>query len=206
MTNERLDEILRNIDLKYCRLIDEMDKVNIYITQINGPTIEKSTSKYYAYTFAIITNKKDIPVGIILKMDTLDIHVYTLPEHRKHGYMKSALNSRELYSLWEDVETISIKSPNIDDPDLIGRYYSVLMSLWGEKIAYYDNTVFNDKVDSKQAIIDYMVCIDRQANDGHNTLKRLINEIDDIDDQGNSYEASEIVKHINENFRIDLVL
>lgn len=172
---------------------------------MNGRRVDKDEkiSKFDTYTFAIITNKEDIPVSIILKMGIVDIHAYTLPEYRNHGYMRSALDNKELYHLWED-NKISIKKPDVDDPDLIGRYKGILLSLWGDRVTHYEDTLFEShRVTPEQAALDYLECIDKQVDDNHKTLIKMIKELDD----GNLMICSEeAIDYFNENFNYNLVL
>ena len=107
MTNDTLSHVLRNIDLSKGNLIRTVNNLEAVLIEHHKTVTINSGRRYIGYYDYLILLKDGAKVGIILKCDTVDIHVYVYPRYRDQHIVSKLTGDGFLKELWPDIDSVT---------------------------------------------------------------------------------------------------
>ncbi len=126
MTHEQIEAKIDSLNLGNDDLIFKaalsanVEYANVWVSEPRGNIGNESS-----YPFYFIKNQSGIYVAAVLDMGEDDLHVFVKEEHRKKGYLSSALNEVILPHLYQTGRT---KQKVTFDDEHIGNY---IVNHWG---------------------------------------------------------------------------
>lgn len=107
MTNDTLSHVLRNIDLSKGYLVRTVDNLEAVLIENHKTVTTNSNRRYVGYYDYLILLKDGVKAGIILKCDSVDIHVYVYPKYRNQHIVSKLTGDGFLKELWSDIDSVT---------------------------------------------------------------------------------------------------
>lgn len=107
MTNDTLSHVLRNINLSKGKLVRVVDNCEAVLIEHHKTVMNRPDYRYVGYYDYLILLKDGIKAGIILKCDSVDIHVYVYPRFRDQHIVSKLISDGFLKELWPDIESVT---------------------------------------------------------------------------------------------------
>ena len=107
MTNDTLSHILRNIDLSRGYLVRTVNDLEAVLIENHKTVTTNSGCRYVGYYDYLVLLKAGMKAGIILKCDSVDIHVYVYPKYRDQQIVSKLTGEGFLKKLWPDIESVT---------------------------------------------------------------------------------------------------
>ena len=107
MTNSTLSHVLRNIDLAKGALVRTVGTLEAVLIE-NHKTVEiNSNGRFVGFYDYLILLKDGEKAGIILKCESVDIHVYVYPKYRRQRIVSRLSGNGFLKELWPDIDSVT---------------------------------------------------------------------------------------------------
>ena len=107
MTNDTLSHILRNIDLSKGYLVRTENNLEAVLIENHKTVTINSGRRYIEYYDYVILLKDGLKVGIIMKCEFEDIHVYVYPKFRNQHIVSKLTGDGFLKKLWPDINSVT---------------------------------------------------------------------------------------------------
>lgn len=112
MTNDTLSHVLRNIDLSKGDLVRTVGNLEAVLIEKHKTVTTNSNRRYVGYYDYLILLKDGEKAGIILKCDSVDIHVYVYPKWRNQHIVSKLTGDGFLKELWPDIDSVTCANRN----------------------------------------------------------------------------------------------
>ena len=117
MTNNTLSHVLRKIDLSKGKLVKKAEDLEAVLIENHKTVTINSYGRFVGYYDYLILLRGGKKVGIILKCDDVDIHVYVYQKYRSQHIVSRLTGDGFLKELWPDID--SVTCVNADEYDRI---------------------------------------------------------------------------------------
>lgn len=107
MTNNTLSYVLRNIDLTKGVLVRTVGNLNAILIENHKTVTTNSYGRFVGFYDYLILLKDREKVGIILKCDSVDVHVYVYPKYREQHIVSTLIGDGFLKELWPDIDSVT---------------------------------------------------------------------------------------------------
>ena len=107
MTNDTLSHVLRKIDLSKGKLVRTVDDLEAVLIENHKTVTKGSDRNFIGYYDYLILLKNGAKAGIILKCDSVDIHVYVYPQYRNQHIVSRLTDDGFLKELWPDIDSVT---------------------------------------------------------------------------------------------------
>ena len=112
MTNKTLSYVLRNIDLSKGKLVRTVGDLDAFLIENHKTVRNYGNGKIVDFFDYLILLKNGTKVGIILKCDSVDIHVYVYPKYREQHVVSRLTENGFLKELWSDIDSVTCANSN----------------------------------------------------------------------------------------------
>lgn len=107
MTNDTLSHVLRKIDILKGYLVRKVDDLEAVLIENHKTVTINSNGRFVDYYDYLILLKNGAKAGIILKCDSVDIHVYVYPKYRNQHIVSRLTGDNFLKKLWSDIDSVT---------------------------------------------------------------------------------------------------
>lgn len=107
VTNSTLSYVLRNIDLSKGKIVRSVEELEAVLIEHHKTVTINSYGRFIGFYDYLILLKDGVKAGIILKCDSVDIHVYVYPKYRGQHIVSTLTGDGFLKDLWPDIDSVT---------------------------------------------------------------------------------------------------
>ena len=107
MTDKTLSYVLRKIDLTKGELVRTVDDLEAVIIEHHRTVIKNPNGRFEGIYDYLVLLKDGVKAGIILKCDSVDIHVYVYTKYRGQHIVSGLTGDGFLKELWPDIDSVT---------------------------------------------------------------------------------------------------